>query len=238
LKARRFLLCYAGENKKGILEEKGMEWVELVVYLAFAYLLGAIPTGFLMGKWLKGIDIRQAGSGNIGATNVFRILGPKPGAAVLLLDMAKGFVVVAVLPHFMHDAGSWKPMVGGLLAVLGHDYTCFLKFKGGKGVATSAGVLLGLAPVSTVFAIAVFAVAFGSTRMISVGSLSASLALPLGVWLLAEGGRGPMITWQPVLWLSLVLAAFVWITHIPNIKRILAGTENQLGKPPKDGKGE
>ena len=212
-----------------------MSWLEHVIYLAAAYLIGAIPTGFLMGKWLKGIDIRKAGSGNIGATNVFRILGPKPGAAVLALDIAKGFLAVVLLPGLLGlPKGGWEPLAGGLLAVLGHDYTCFLKFKGGKGVATSAGVLLGLAPFSALGALAVFAVVFWATRMISVGSLSGATALPLLMWAVFNEGHNPILGLpQPVLILAVVLSVFVWITHIPNIKRILKGEENRLGKPRK-----
>jgi glycerol-3-phosphate acyltransferase PlsY len=197
-------------------------------YLALAYLLGAIPTGYLAVKWARGIDIRTVGSGNMGATNVFRVLGWKGGLGVLAFDMGKGLAAVKLGPALGFPHGSWPVLAAALAAVLGHNYTCFLKFKGGKGVATSAGVLFGLAPVSIGASLAVFLLAFLSTRMISLGSLSGALVLPLAVWFSGEGGSGTLARWQPVLWLSLALAAFVWIRHLPNIKRILAGNENKL----------
>ncbi|MES2202216.1 MAG: glycerol-3-phosphate acyltransferase, partial [candidate division FCPU426 bacterium] len=110
------------------------------LYLAACYLLGALPTGYLAGRALRGIDIRKEGSGNMGATNVFRVLGKGPGIAVLLIDVAKGAAAVALLPRLIALPAEGWVLAGGLAAVLGHNYTVFLNFKGGKGVATSAGV--------------------------------------------------------------------------------------------------
>lgn len=138
------------------------------VYIACCYLVGAIPSGFIVGRWLKGIDIRTQGSGNMGATNVFRLLGKGPGLFVLAVDIAKGALAVTVLAYiwgfFDH---SWLPLSGGLAAVLGHNYTCFLKFKGGKGVAASAGVFLGLAPFATLSCLILFMLAVTLLKMIS-----------------------------------------------------------------------
>lgn len=192
-------------------------------YLAACYLLGAVPTGYLAGKVLRGIDIREHGSGNLGATNVFRVLGKGPGIFVLLFDMAKGWAAVALLPKGIPVEGLWV-LGGGLAAVLGHNYTCFLKFRGGKGVATSAGVVAGLAPLSFLTVMGVFAAAFGISRMVSLGSLLGATVLPLGVWYYGEGGL-------PALILALAMAIFIWVRHIPNIKRIMDGTENKFGKP-------
>ncbi len=205
----------------------------LVYYLLACYLLGAVPSGYLLARYWKGVDLRKVGSGNIGATNVLRNLGWGAGVVVLLLDMAKGLLAVLLWTGpFVHRLGmprvDWVPALGGLVAVLGHDYTLFLGFKGGRGVATSAGVFLALAPCSTLTALFIFCVCVWATRMVSVGSLMASLALPPLLIFYTEagraGGRG-----EPVFWLALALAAFIWIKHIPNIRRILAGTENRLG---------
>jgi glycerol-3-phosphate acyltransferase PlsY len=220
-----------------------------------AYLLGAIPFAYIAGRALRGLDIRQHGSGNVGATNVFRVLGKGPGIAVLAADIAKGWVAVYVLPRVGAASGpvawmslaplsqAWWPCLLGLAAVLGHSYTCFLGFKGGKGVASSAGVLLGLAPYGSLGAVAVFALLFGATRMVSVGSLGAALALPGLIYYFKEwmpaGVTPTMLDMmrvrtdplaKPVLWLAVALSIVVWVRHIPNIKRILNGTESSFRK--------
>lgn len=196
----------------------------LGLQLLAAYLLGAIPFAYIAGKALRGLDIRQHGSGNVGATNVFRVLGTGPGAVVLFLDGAKGWLAAAWLPQLAPQPfPGWAALLG-LAAVLGHSYTCFLGFKGGKGVATSAGVFLGLAPWATLAVIGVFLLVFLSSRMVSAGSLAAALCLPPLVWYFNGPGA-------PVFWLALVLAVVVWVRHAPNIKRILDGTESKFGKP-------
>ncbi|KYF71375.1 acyl-phosphate glycerol 3-phosphate acyltransferase [Sorangium cellulosum] len=200
------------------------------IYLVLAYLLGAIPTGYLFARLARGVDIRTVGSGNIGATNILRAFGWKPGLAVLAADMAKGALVAGPLASWLAAApGGWVAAAGGLTAVLGHDYTVFLGMRGGKGVATSCGVLLVLAPRSTLATLVVFAVVVWATRMVSAGSLAGALALPLFLWLLGERQA-------PVLCLSLLLCAFIWLKHTPNIRRMLAGTERtiSLGRRPDD----
>lgn len=225
-----------------------------VLQILAAYLLGAIPFAYIAGRLLKGIDIRQHGSGNVGATNVLRVLGRGPGAAVLLLDLGKGWLAAAWIPTlgaksamaaFFSESVSDKPWWAcalGLAAVLGHSYTVFLDFKGGKGVATSAGVFLGLAPHATGVVLLLFAVSLAWTRMVSVGSLLGAAALPALVagfkeWRPAAARMHVSEAWsrswsfeaRPVFWLAVALATLVWIKHIPNIKRILAGNENKLG---------
>ncbi|WP_438014405.1 glycerol-3-phosphate 1-O-acyltransferase PlsY [Sorangium sp. So ce315] len=200
------------------------------IYLVLAYLLGAVPTGYLFARLVKGVDIRAVGSGNIGATNVLRAFGWKPGLGVLAADVAKGALAAGPLASWLTAApGGWIAAAGGLAAVLGHDYTVFLGMRGGKGVATSCGVLLVLAPRSTLAALAVFAVVVRATRRVSAGSLVAALALPALLWPLGERQA-------PVLCLSALLAAFIWLKHIPNIRRILAGTEPTItfGRRPED----
>ncbi len=208
-----------------------------------AYLLGSIPTGFLVAK-AKGVDIRAAGSGNIGATNAMRVLGKTAGIFVLLLDAAKGFIACCLgvfmavnlanqqsgLHSVDNNSGDavfnslpYLQIVAGIFAVLGHNYTCWLKFKGGKGVATTAGVYLALAPVPLAVALAAFILALLVTRYVSVGSISAAVALPVAVWIMAPDN----------LLLGIVttaLGALAIYKHKSNIRRLLAGTENRLGK--------
>jgi glycerol-3-phosphate acyltransferase PlsY len=225
-----------------------------LLQLLGAYLLGAIPFAYIAGRLLRGIDIRQHGSGNVGATNVFRVLGKGPGAAVLALDLGKGWLAAAWLPTlgavsssaaFFSDSAvdkPWWPCVLGLAAVLGHSFTLFLGFKGGKGVATSAGVFLGLAPHATSWVLLLFILTLLWTRMVSAGSLLGAAALPGLVasfkeWRPAAARVNLSEAWnsswsvqaRPVFWLAVAIAVLVWVKHIPNIKRILAGTENKVG---------
>jgi glycerol-3-phosphate acyltransferase PlsY len=194
-----------------------------------AYLLGSIPTGFLVAK-AKGIDIRNVGSGNIGATNAMRVLGKPAGIFVLLMDAAKGFAAVKCLPILIvsfFNAGDSKLatlcIIAGIFAVLGHNYSCWLKFKGGKGIATTAGVYLALAPLALGIAFAVFILTILMTRYVSVGSIAAAIALPVAVWILQPHN----------LLLGIVttaLGAMAIYKHKSNVQRIMTGTENRIGK--------
>jgi glycerol-3-phosphate acyltransferase PlsY len=193
-----------------------------------SYLLGSIPTGYWLGR-LRGIDIRQQGSGNMGATNVLRVLGTPSGILVLCVDVAKGFLAVSLLPHLTTFPGLDYVRVGcGLAAVLGHTYTCFLRFKGGKGVATTYGVLLALAPVSTILVFLIFAGVVALSKYVSLGSLVTAVLFPIFIWLLGESGQGFSI----LALAGLVGVAVIW-KHRANIRRILDGTENRLGKSAK-----
>lgn len=194
-----------------------------------AYVLGSIPTGFLFGK-ARGIDIRKVGSGNIGATNVVRSLGKPAGALVLLADAAKGWLaVIAIAPlmsGFFQVPGDeltqdWLRICAGLAALLGHNYTCFLSFKGGKGIATSAGVLLALVPYSLWIILAVWIVVFALTRYVSLASIAASLTLPLATWLTGRSLALILVTSGMTL-----LAVY---KHRANIQRLLNGTESRMG---------
>lgn len=187
------------------------------------YLLGSIPTGFLVGK-IRGIDVRTAGSGNIGATNAFRILGPAAGVLVLLIDAAKGYVA-AILPLIvMRSWGSppCLPLAGGVAAILGHNYTCWLRFKGGKGIATTGGVVLAWAPGACLTAVAAWLLALGVTRYVSIASICAAAVLPFAVWFF--NGNGTMVA------VVTILSLLAIYKHKSNIQRLLAGTENRLGK--------
>jgi glycerol-3-phosphate acyltransferase PlsY len=207
-----------------------------IVVALGAYLLGSIPFGFLAAK-AKGIDIRSVGSGNIGATNAMRVLGKPAGIVVLLLDAFKGWGACALLAPFIfhlcqtHSPGTGNlageppalPVIAGVCAVLGHNYTCWLRFKGGKGIATTAGAYIALAPWPLLFALIVFILAVALTRYISVGSMAAAAALPVAVWIMMPHN----------LLLGVVtsaLGAMAIYKHKSNIQRLIAGTENRFGR--------
>ena len=211
-----------------------------------AYLLGSIPTGFLVAK-AKGIDIRSVGSGNIGATNAMRVLGKPAGIFVLLMDAAKGYTacllgVLICVHYFSPPSGITDSIAGadakesefiallghiailaGIFAVLGHNYTCWLKFKGGKGIATTAGVYLALAPWGLLVALLVFILAILLTRYVSVGSIVGAVALPATVWVMS-----PQNIFLGVV--TTALGALAIYKHKSNIQRLMAGTENRLGQ--------
>ncbi|MCD6541042.1 glycerol-3-phosphate 1-O-acyltransferase PlsY [Candidatus Bipolaricaulota bacterium] len=189
------------------------------------FFLGSVPTAYIVGR-LHGVDIRKHGSGNVGMTNAWRVLGWKAGVFVGIVDIAKGYLASAWLSK-LAVLGGLGPVYAGILcgtaAILGHVFTPWLGFRGGKGVATAAGVLLGLMPLPVGICVAAFAVAFLSARTVSVGSLSAAAALPVSVFLL---DRFTGFTFAPpLLWLSVALALFIFWTHRANIKRLLRGEE-------------
>jgi len=189
-----------------------------IIVAFFSYLIGSIPTGFIVGK-LAGIDVRAAGSGNIGATNVARVMGKGRGLLTLLADAAKGFI-----PVFAAQQMAFSPAaVAGIAAAafLGHLYPIFLKFRGGKGVATAFGALLALAPQATLILLAVFICAALPSRIVSLGSLSAALAAPILFWFLAYP--------TPLVMLTVFLAAMIVIRHRANIQRLLNGAEPRFG---------
>lgn len=187
------------------------------IVIATAYLIGSIPTGLLLGK-AYGIDVRKEGSGNIGATNLYRTVGRKVGVITLVGDCLKGLLPVVFISYssFPADVAAWV----GLAAFCGHVFSVFLKFKGGKGVATALGVFLALAPLAVVIAIALFAVLMFIWRYVSLGSISAAAAMPFAVYFM--GGS------RPVIIVTVVIALIVIIRHHENISRLLAGTENKF----------
>lgn len=194
--------------------------------LILAYLSGSVPTAYLAGRLLKGVDLRTIGSGNLGATNVYRNLGALPAALVLAVDALKGAIPVLLLPSqlsgvyfFEHRTMLWWGLACGVAAIVGHAKPIFLLWRGGgKGVATGAGVFGALAPIATAIAFLVFlTVAFGS-GFVSLASIMSALALPLAVGVTL----GPS---SPVFWVSLLIAAFVIWSHRANIVRLRAGSE-------------
>ncbi len=183
-----------------------------------SYVLGSIPTGLWLGQWLRKVDIREHGSRNIGATNTLRVLGKKLGAVALLGDMAKGVIAVLLIARL--SDWEYTPIACGLAAILGHTFSIFLKFKGGKGVATSAGVFFGLAPIPMAVALAVFIVTFLLTRMVSAGSILGAIAIGIAVF---------VVQTDPVVrGIAVVVALLVIFRHRDNIRRIAQGKENKF----------
>jgi len=186
--------------------------------VVFAYLLGSIPTGLVLAKALAGVDPRQKGSRNIGATNVMRTAGKALGAVTLIGDVLKGVIPVCIALWLGREQ-AWVAGVG-LAAFLGHCFPIYIGFKGGKGVATALGIYLPLTPLAVLVNVFVFAGALGMSRMVSVGSISAAIAMPLLIWL---WGYPPVY-----LILSICVDAIIIYRHKENIKRLLAGKENRL----------
>jgi len=186
-----------------------------------SYLLGSIPTGFVWAK-ARGIDIRTVGSGNIGATNVMRALGKGPGITVLLIDAAKGFVPVFFAPSYFPQTDVTLLRIVCCVAVIaGHNWTCWLKFKGGKGVATSAGALLAVLPVPLLCALGVWGVVFAIWRYVSLASIAAAVVVPVATWWFTKD-------W-PLVGFTAALGGLAIYKHKSNIQRLLAGTENRVG---------
>jgi glycerol-3-phosphate acyltransferase PlsY len=209
--------------------------VALAAYIVTAlvsYLLGSIPTGFLVAK-AKGVDIRSVGSGNIGATNVFRILGKPAGVFVLVVDGLKGYAACAWLLDLIlqYLAGrstdqDYLRIIAGLCAVVGHNYTCWLNFKGGKGIATSAGVLAALVPWALIIILSVWTVVFALTRYVSLGSIAAAFALPFATWF---GGYS-----LTLVLFTAAMGTLAIYKHKANIHRLMQGTESRVGAKPRE----
>ena len=185
----------------------------LFLLMVLAYFFGAIPSGVWLGKIFKNIDVRDYGSKNSGATNSYRVLGAKLGTAVLIMDVLKGF-----LPLYI--ASKFDLVLIGLVAILAHTYSCFISFRGGKGVATSLGVFLFLIPVITLILLAIFMVIVYFTRYISLGSISAAFLLPIFTFFSDKGSY--------LFVLSLIIGIFVIYRHKANISRLLSGTESKF----------
>jgi len=206
--------------------------MSIAVCALAAYAVGAIPWGYLIPRLLKGIDIRTVGSGNIGATNVGRVLGKWWGISVFFLDVAKGFVPAYVLAPFLAAelgiAVIPSQVACGLGAILGHMFPVYIGFRGGKGVATSLGVFLGLAPVPAACALGTWAVVLAATRYMSLGSIIGTASLP-AVMVAMDRGRWLGEGW-PILALCIFAVLLVIVRHRANLKRLLAGTEPKIGQ--------
>jgi glycerol-3-phosphate acyltransferase PlsY len=205
--------------------------MDLLLFLIMSYALGSVSFALLAGKLLRGIDIREFGSGNVGATNAGRVLGRKVGVGVFLLDVLKGFVPAFV---FARACGSGEDLLVrpgllfGVAAILGHSFPFYLRFRGGKGVATSAGVLIAVAPLATGLALATWVVVIAVTRIVSVASIVAAIVLPCALALMewndvrAGGSRDLVVV-------TALLALLVIFRHRANVRRLLQGVEPRIG---------
>lgn len=209
----------------------------VVLTLVGAYFLGSIPTGYLVGR-AKGIDLRAQGSGNIGATNALRVLGKPAGMFVLIVDALKGWLGAAWVPSMVlalmgtRTGGvpaTWLSVAGGVGAVLGHNFTCWLRFKGGKGISTSAGVLAGVLPVAFLVVLGVFVLVLMVGRIVSLASVCAAAALPVATWV---WHRDPVL-----VGFALVLGVLAIWRHRGNIRRLIDGTEPRIVGKAKSGAG-
>lgn len=188
-----------------------------VIALVIAYLLGSIPFALIAGR-LNGVDLRTVGSGNLGATNVFRTLGRVWGIAVMVLDIAKGAAAVLLAQWLV--GGSWWPIAAGALAILGHVFPVWTGFKGGKGVATGAGALIGLVPLASVALIVLWVLLVLLTRYVSVASIACALAAAPLAWVFGA-------PWSYVAFIAVAGLFVIW-KHRENIQRLMAGTENRI----------
>jgi len=198
--------------------------LEVLVRPAFAivgaYLLGSIPTSFLAGRIAR-VDLRQHGSRNLGATNVWRVLGPRYAIPVGLIDVAKG-IVAAVLLGPLGGTDPLMPLMAGAAAILGHVFPVFLGFKGGKGVATAAGVLLGVAPAAVGLTVFAWLICLLATGYVSVASMTAAVVFPVAAWLVQPDRPHVIVA-------GLAVGGFVFYTHRSNIRRLMDGTESRFG---------
>ena len=206
-----------------------MQILQIILSTVVSYLVGAIPTGYLFGKYIKGIDIRKHGSGNMGATNAFRVLGKGAGAADLILDILKGVIPTTIVANALGMDSILARVFLGVVAVVGHNWTVFLNFKGGKGIAASLGVLIGLTiAIDTVRPILVYTllswvVIFALSGYVSLASIIAATVLPVTA----------VLTYQDIviIYLGIIFCLFVVIRHRPNIKRLLKGEESRIFRP-------
>jgi acyl phosphate:glycerol-3-phosphate acyltransferase len=201
------------------------------LFVIIAYLLGSIPTGYLAGRYLKGIDIREHGSGSTGATNVLRTLGKGAGSAVLFIDLLKGAIAVALVNLFYYFyptefiSSNWQPwlvLLTGIAAILGHSKSIFLNFTGGKSVATSLGILLVMNPIVALGTLGSFLIVLAISRIVSLSSICGAIAVNI----LAISLQQPI----PYLLFTGLAGIYVIVRHKSNISRLIAGTEPQLGQ--------
>ncbi len=199
--------------------------MNIIITFLVAYILGSIPISYIMGKLIKGIDIRNFGSGNAGATNALRILGTKVGVFTLIMDIAKGFLAVNIARLIIHQPSDLILIITGLFAILGHIFTIFLKFKGGKGVATSAGVFIALVPIPISIALFVFIVTVWLSKFVSLASILAALTLFISE--LVINIRNSFAELEILIFIFIVVL-FIIIRHKSNIQRLINGNENKI----------
>jgi acyl phosphate:glycerol-3-phosphate acyltransferase len=194
----------------------------IALLILVAYLTGAIPTSYVVARLVRGIDLREHGSGNLGATNAYRVLGWPAAIPIFLVDIGKGWLPTAFFPRLDGSPVANWALAYGAAAIIGHVWSIYVGFRGGKGVATSAGVLLALAPTAVAGGFIVWFLLVWLTGYVSLGSIVAAALVPVATF--ATQGRGP------VFWLTAALALFVIWAHRANIRRLLSGTENRFGR--------
>ena len=221
--------------------------LSLSVVVIASYILGSIPTSIIVGKLKRGIDIRDFGSGNAGGTNVLRVLGWKTGLLVIAVDVLKGFIATVVISRFFYDRlpfSNYTPfddltlvrIICGCSAVVGHAFTMFAGFRGGKGVATAGGMLVGLAPVEFLVAIGIFGITLTIFRYVSLGSITASVSAPLTMFFRENLFEVDIEGYHTLIYFFIGVSAFLLYTHRANIRRILHGTESRISSLPFFGK--
>ncbi|MDH5644209.1 MAG: glycerol-3-phosphate 1-O-acyltransferase PlsY [Gemmatimonadota bacterium] len=196
--------------------------MNLGVALGVSYLVGAIPASYLIARFAGGVDLRNVGSGNLGATNLFRALGWKFAVPAGLFDIGKGFAPVFFLSPWVGD-DFWIPLSLGAAAIVGHVFPIYLKFKGGKGVATALGAVIAIAPIPSAIAVGIWVVILKTTGFMSMASMLGATAFPIAVWFFQKGN-------PPLLWAGIAIAGFIVFTHRENIRRLLSGTESRFGR--------
>lgn len=213
----------------------------LSLIIILSYIVGSIPTGLLVSRYFKGVDIRKHGSGNIGSTNVMRMLGWKLGLLVQAGDVLKGLFAVLVIARLHYgdfpfnnrtpfDDITIVMIIAGLAAVLGHIFSVFLNFKGGKGINTAAGMLVGIAPIDISIAFIVFALVLLSTGYVSLGSLSAATAFPSTMFIRYNVFHVDIPSYHTLIFFSIATTLLLFYAHRANIKRLLSGQENRFNK--------
>jgi glycerol-3-phosphate acyltransferase PlsY len=213
--------------------------IPISIIAILSYLIGSIPTSIIVARKARGIDIRHYGSGNAGGTNVIRVLGWKPGLFVIALDMAKGMVATMLVARLMEgpipfsnatpfDDFTVVQIIAGCSAILGHVWTVFAGFKGGKGIATAGGMLIGIAPIEVAVSFGVFAVVFLITHYVSLGSLSAAVAFPLTMFFRENVFMVDVPGYGTLIFFSIGISLLIVYTHRTNIIRLLRGTENRI----------
>jgi glycerol-3-phosphate acyltransferase PlsY len=214
--------------------------INMVIVMLLSYLVGSIPTSVMLSKWRHGFDIRSKGSGNAGGTNVFRVLGWKSGVFIIVMDALKGVLATTVvarlfwdptLPFYNHtpfDDFTIIQMICGGAAVIGHVLTVFAGFKGGKGIATGAGMLIGIAPTEFAVSVVVFFIFFFAFRYVSLGSIMAAAAFPLSLIIRYNILSDEIHSYKTLVFFSTGIALFLIYSHRANIKRLTEGTERKI----------
>lgn len=214
--------------------------INLAIVILLSYIIGSIPTSIMLSKWKHGFDIRTKGSGNAGGTNVFRVLGWKSGVLVTIVDIGKGVIATALISRLF-----WDPtlpfynktpfddftviqMICGAAAIVGHIWTLFAGFKGGKGIATGAGMLIGIAPTEFAISVGVFFIVFWVYKYVSLGSISAAVAFPVSLFVRHNIFRDEIASYRTLIVFSLSVAILLIYSHRHNIKRLLEGTEKKI----------